>query len=677
MAQTGRAPQRAATAVAPSLSDEQRQVVAHGSGALLVFAGPGSGKTRTLTARIGALLTDERARPQEILALTFTVRAAEEMRVRLVGMLGHDQAGAVTIATFHALCARILRSHASVFGRSSAFSIYDQNDIGRLIRDVLADQHGGEEIAGELARSFGEQIALAQGRLWSPAVLRARGEHADRELLATIWEQADAELARSNAFDFPGLVTHGVRLLREQPAVRGAYRRRWAHILVDEFQDTDGAQFALLQALAGPAGGAPHGSLVVCGDDDQAVFGWRGADVENLLGFERAFPCAARHVLRRNFRCRPAILQAATRCIASNIRREPKALVAIRPPGGDVRVARFHNDHAEAAWVCKRIAAAIVAGTDPRETLVLSRSLRWTQPLQQSLTGAGIAHRVIGAHSLWERVAVQDALAHVALVANPHDARALRRAVGAPTDREQFSRAAVAAPSRGCGVVGQRAVIAYARTEGVDLIEACVRAEQIAIRGKSARKALALFGRELREVRDELDTGGSVGRAVVAAITFADGPVAAYEALLEQAADVAVLRDTTRVLEDLRSLCRAAHSYERQHGAAGTLAGFLESTSAERIDGLTAEQDDRLTISTIHAAKGTEARAVYVLGCEERRLPSGHAIDSDHPRAIEEERRLFYVALTRAKDRLVLTTTAERFGSPTAGSSRFLSESGL
>jgi len=220
-------------------------------------------------------------------------------------------------------------------------------------------------------------------------------------------------------------------------------------------------------------------------------------------------------------------------------------------------------------------------------------------------------------------------------------------------------------------------VVAYAREMGLDLIEACACAEQIAIRGTAARAALTLFGRELRAVRDELDRGASIVQAVVAALTFTGGPVAAYQALLEQAADVAVLRDTTRVLEDLRSLCRAAHSYEREQGPSGTLAGFLDGTRAEQVDGLTAEQDDRLTISTIHAAKGTEARTVCVLACEERRLPSSHAIDSDHPRAIEEERRLFYVALTRAKDRLVLSTSLEGFGSPTAGPSRFVGEAGL
>ena len=378
----------------------------------------------------------------------------------------------------------------------------------------------------------------------------------------------------------------------------------------------------------------------------------------------------------RNFRCRPAILEAATRCIAHNTRRQPKALVAELPAGGELRVLRFANDHAEAAWLTKRIAALIAAGTDPREILVLCRSLRWTGPLQQALTAAGIPHRVIGARSLWERVEVKDALAHIALVANPSDSAAFRRAVAAPTDRTQFRKAAVAAPSRGCGPATQRAVIEHAREARLDLLEACMRADALAIRAP-AKAALARLGRELSGVRDELAADGAVARAVVSAISVSDGPVACYQRLLDEAEHQGVLRDTARVLEDLRSLCRAAQTYQRERGAGATLAGFLEQTRVSDIPSLTADEDRRLTIATIHGAKGTEAHAVFVIGCEERRLPSSHAIDSDDALAIEEERRLFYVAATRAKDRLVLTAAQERLACATAGWSRFVAEAGL
>lgn len=672
-ATTARGPSGPCVHAHGALTGEQRSAVMHGAGALLVFAGPGSGKTRTLTARIAHLLDSGRARPQEILALTFTVRAADEMRVRLVALVGHDRAAGVTVATFHALCARLLRRHAHIFGRSSAFSIYDQSDVVRIVRDLLADDHRGADTDEELAAGVAEQIALAKSRLAPPTAGRADEGGGDGARVAALRGRLAAELQACNAFDFADLVTHGVRLLREHPTIRDTYRRRWRHLLVDEFQDTDPAQLALLAALSGPSGGAPQGSLMVVGDDDQAVFGWRGAEVENLLDFHRSFPCAARLVLSRNFRCRPAILDAATRCIAHNTRRQPKALLADRAAGGELRVVAFRNDHAEAAWLTKRIAALIAGGSDPRELLVLCRSLRWTQPLQQALTAAGIAHRVIGARSLWERVEIKDALAHVALVANPSDTAAFRRAVAGPSDREQFRKAAVTPPSRGSGPATQRAIIEHAREAHIDLLDACVRADTLAIRAP-AKEALVRFGEELSSVRAVLETEGMIAKAVIRAISVSDGPVAAYQLLLDAATDPGVLRDTARVLEDLRSLCRAAHTYERQTGGAATLAGFLEQTRVEDVEPVTAQEDRRLTIATIHSAKGTEAQSVFVLACEERRLPSRQAIENTNQLAVEEERRLFYVAATRAKDRLVLTTCEDRFGAPSARASRFLDE---
>ena len=337
----------------------------------------------------------------------------------------------------------------------------------------------------------------------------------------------------------------------------------------------------------------------------------------------------------------------------------------------------MRNDHAEAAWLTKRIAASIAAGSDPREILVLCRSLRWTQPLQQALTAAGIAHRVIGARSLWERVEVKDALAHVALVANPSDAAAFRRAVAAPTDREQFRKAAVAPPSRGSGPATQRAIIDHARAAQIDLLRGVHARRHARDPRRAAKEALVRFGEELSGVRAELEAEGMLAKAVIRPSASATDRSPPTSRCSTRRPIKAVLRDTARVLEDLRSLCRAAHTYERQSGSAATLAGFLEQARVEDVEPLTAQEDQRLTIATIHSAKGTEAQTVFVLGCEERRLPSRHAIESSDPLAVEEERRLFYVAATRAKDRLVLTTSQERFGVAAAGPSRFLAEAEL
>lgn len=663
------------------LSHEQQQVVGHGAGALLVFAGPGSGKTRTLTARVAELLSCGRARPQEILALTFTVRAAEEMRVRLTALIGQQAASEVTVGTFHALGARILRDHAGAFGRSGSYSIYDADDLLRVIQDVLAvAADDRDEPMEDFPKQALAEIASAKSKLWSPDDLRARAEHPERDRVAALWEAAEVEMRHSNAFDFADLLTNSVALLSGDPAIRQRYRQRWRHIVVDEFQDTDRSQFELLQRLSGPGGCAPHGSLVVAGDDDQLLYRWRGAELENLLGFPCAYPCAAELVLRRNYRCRPEILHTATRCIAHNEQRRVKDLQAVRPPGGIVSVSRFASDYEEAAVLARRIGALIERGTNPREILVLARALRYTQPLQQALTSAGIAHRVIGAHSLWERVEILDALAYVGLVCNPHDAAAFRRAVGAPSDRRQFARARRKAPSRGVGPVAQRAIIQVARDAGLDLIEACAAAgERSAGRypfgaSSSARASLRMFGEQLGEVRHALLDGASVAKSVVGALMIAGGPVECYDGLLDSTENADVAADCARVKEDLRSLCRAAHSYEARHGDDASLTGFLEETRVEPANALSAEADTRLTISSIHGAKGTEARVVFVIGCEERLLPIGYAIDSADPSRIEEERRLFYVAATRAMDHLTMSAARERLGAATKGPSRFLEE---
>lgn len=240
---------RLAAAGRPPLSPEQQQVVDHGAGALLVFAGPGSGKTRTLTARIADLLASGRAKPQDVLALTFTVRATEEMRVRLTGLIGQEAASAVTVGTFHSLGARILRLHAGVFGRTGSYSIYDSDDVLRVIRDVLDDSgHGDGDPPEDFPKEVLEQIAMAKSRLWSPTDLRDRAQHTESQRIAAVWERVERELRQSNAFDFADLLTNSVALLTTDSAVRGRYRARWRHIVVDEFQDTDPSQFVLLCA---------------------------------------------------------------------------------------------------------------------------------------------------------------------------------------------------------------------------------------------------------------------------------------------------------------------------------------------------------------------------------------------------------------------------------------------
>ena len=571
---------------AGTLSREQQAVVDHEAGPMLVFAGPGSGKTRTITERIAALI--RRGIPaHEILALTFTVRATEEMRVRLVRMLGQDVCQGVTVSTFHGLCNKMLRRHAQRFGRSDKYSIYDETDLRKVLVELVKarrGEDGGERdsLAADIAKTAVKQIAMAKCTLVTPARMRAHGAHPERELIADIWELLEAEMRSSDAFDFQDLLTLCVSVLTEHADIRGVYRNRWRHILVDEFQDTDRSQFALLLQLAGPEGCGPDGSLVVVGDDDQAIFSFRGAHVGNLLDFQEAFPTARKHLLRRNYRCSRAVLGAAMACIRHNERRESKALVVRSDaPQGSVTRRHFPNEHAEAMAIALEIKARHAAGVPLTAIAALCRTLRYTKTLQQQLTSAGIAHRVIGSHSLWERVEVQDALAYLTLVANPHDAVAFKRAIAAPTDRAQFTAAKVKSLTRGVGDARQKLVVSYAHEHEIDLLEACMNAQHINGLGNDARESLVTFGKQLSSIRFDLEYGRSIFHAVIATMTCDGGPAACYQHLLANTEDRAILRDTERVLEDLRSL-DACGADLRERARRGRHARRVPARSADR-----------------------------------------------------------------------------------------------
>ena len=416
------------------------------------------------------------------------------------------------------------------------------------------------------------------------------------------------------------------------------------------------------------------------GDDDQAVYGFRGAHVGNLLDFQEAFPGARKHLLRRNYRCSRAVLGAAMACIRHNERRESKALVVrTDAPEGSVTRRHFPNEHAEAMAIALEIKARHAAGVPLTEIAALCRTLRHTKTLQQQLTSAGIPHRVIGSHSLWERVEVQDALAYLTLVANPHDAVAFKRAIAAPTDRAQFTAAKVKSLTRGVGDARQKLVVSYAHEHEIELLEACINAHHINGLSNDARESLVTFGKQLSSIRFDLEYGRSIFHAVIATMTCDGGPAACYQHLLANTEDRAILRDTERVLEDLRSLTRAAQTYENEHGEDATLVGFLHEARIEPAEIVKAGEDNRMTVSTIHGAKGTEYQVVYVMACEERALPSGFALDAADPAALEEERRLAYIAITRAREDVICTTVSERVGDrgDLRRPSRFLAEAGL
>jgi DNA helicase-2/ATP-dependent DNA helicase PcrA len=662
-----RASPGAPAALLAGLTPEQARAVAHGSGPLLLLAGPGAGKTRTLTHRIAALLAAGHAHPWEILAVTFSVRAAGELRLRLADLLGEDQARGVTAATFHSVCARILREHAGVFGRTTAYTVYDQTETRKVIEWLLSDaQRGSVQAAladcGQPASAeVLQEISLAKNRLLSPESYQQHARHPAATLIAAVWREADVELQRSNAFDFDDLLVYGVRLLAEHPHRLAFYRQRWRWLLVDEYQDTNEAQGVLVALLAGPGG-----NVTCVGDDDQLLYSWRGAEAHNILGFGERFPGHAQIVLGRNFRSRAEILDAAVRCVAHNERRTGKALIAVRGPGGQVEVVAFGTERHEAKWVAGQIADALMAGIPPSEVLVLARTGYATGPVQAALAQAGIPHRVLGSLGLYERSEVRDALAYLTLLTNPADAQAFRRAIQAPR--------------RGVGPATASRLIAYAREHhDGDLIAASARAHQLeALRSREIRDRLARFGTELQQIRRELVHGRSVAHTVVAAVTVDDGLVRSFQQRRDGSPKPDQRRDAERVLEDLRSLCRAAQGYEAEQPDTATLTGFLEHAAGLHAQELEPGQPDRrITVSTIHRAKGTEAQLVVLIACEDQLLPSWRSLSAPASDQLAEERRLFYVAATRAKDRLVITHAATRNRRRTGGPSRFLTEAGL
>jgi DNA helicase-2/ATP-dependent DNA helicase PcrA len=648
------------------LTPEQAQAVTHGTGPLLLIAGPGAGKTRTLTQRIAHLLETEQARPDQVLAVTFSVRAAGELRLRLADLLGQEGASAVTAATFHSVCARLLRKHAHVFGRTEQYTIYDQGDMRRVIDWILSDkEHAGIQQAlsqcGQPASAAVQAaISTAKNQLLDPSTFESSSQDPAAAVIAAVWRVCEEELRRSNAWDFDDLLAFGVRLLREHPHRLRWIRSRWQWLLVDEFQDVNRAQAELVTLLAGP-----DGNVAVVADDDQVVHRFRGADPRHIVGFAKRYPGHSAIVLTRNFRSRAEILETAVRCVGHNQRRVQKALVAVRGQGGLVQFQGFFEDWHEAHWVAGQVAEAIAAGIPGPEILILARTGYATQAVQLSLARAGIPHRVLGSLGLYERAEVKDALAYLTLLVNPCDAQAFRRAIQSPR--------------RGVGPATASKLVTRAREDlNGDLVLACARADEIdGVRSGEARQRLAAFGEGLSMVRREIEAGRSLGHVVLSAVMLDGGLVHHFEQRRDTSANAAARRDAERVLEDLRSLCRAAQAFEEQHGPPAPLRDFLEHAAGLHAQELDAGEDRRVTVSTIHRSKGTEATLVILLGCEEQLLPSWQSLGSADPEALCEERRLFYVAATRAKDRLILTHVRTRGGRDTAGPSRFLYEAGL
>jgi DNA helicase-2/ATP-dependent DNA helicase PcrA len=625
------------------LNPQQREAVLHRGGPALVLAGAGSGKTRVLAYRVAYLVRALGVPPDRILAVTFTNKAAEEMRQRVAGLLGERVARAVWMGTFHRTCARILRAHGERVGVPRRFTVYDEDDQRQLMREVLRDlgvderryPPAGVRAAVSAAKNDGVSLSAYEAQATSPF----------ERTVAACWREYQRRLAERSALDFDDLLVETLRLLEDVPDVRELYQDRFQHVLVDEYQDTNPVQFRLLARLC-----ERHRNLFVVGDVDQAIYGWRGADIRNILEFERDFPDARVLPLEQNYRSTQTILRAAEHLIQQNPRRYPKRLWTENAAGPPLRVYAASDEHDEARFVAEQLRRLQDEGFRLRDCAVLYRINAMSRQFEEAFLRAGIPYQVVGAVRFYERREVKDLLSYLRVLTNPDDELSLLRALGTPR--------------RGIGEATVERLRAFAAQRGLRLWEALQRAEEVPGLAPPARRTLRGFADLLRD----LQARAQVARAaeLVEEVLERSGLRASLE---EEGTEDAQAR-----LENVRELVTVAQEYEASTGDA-SLEGFLEHlalvTDADTYD----EKADRVALMTLHAAKGLEFRAVFLCGLEEGVFP--HVRCLDDPRQLEEERRLAYVGITRAKERLLLTYAQLRtlFGRTTANvPSRFLDE---
>ena len=611
--------------IADGLNANQRSAVEHRGESLLILAGAGSGKTRVITRRIAKLILRDNVAPGSVLAVTFTNKAAAEMRERVGHLVGPRAAG-VTLGTFHSVCARLLRQFGGGLGLTPRFAIYDEEDAMAVLRRAAERLQLGYDSTA-LKAAFGAiQAAKHKGLTAYRFSEESRGRLGEET--ASLYDAYQRELLASNACDFADLILQTVTLLGASPEVREAVHRRWQHLLVDEFQDTDGVQFALLEALSGPGS-----ETVVVGDDDQSIYGWRGATVANVRRFTEVFAPVRVVNLAENYRSTSDILRVATRVVERLPERMEKESVAVRSAGAPVRVCVSPDDRDEAERICRQLEAwRATRGWSWRDCAVLCRTNGQMRVIEEALRRRGVDYSLVGGTSFFERAEVKDAMAWLRLAVNDRDSVA-------------FSRVA-SFPAKGLGAATIRAVEQWRSAHpGLPLAAALERIVAEKAVPKRALEGLASLARILDEVAQMAQHAG-------AAATLEQALAASqFEEAVAEKEDG---EDRCRNLDDLRAMLR---EHDRSPDNDG-IGGFLERTVLRQAaDGVNA--DDRVVLTTVHAAKGLEFSGVIVAGLEEGLFPMRRR-ETGEPGGDDEERRLFYVAVTRAQDELVLTAAMRR-----------------
>ena len=635
------------------LNPAQRAAVEHRGGPLLIIAGAGSGKTRVLTRRVAHLLASGDAQPGEILAITFTNKAAGEMKERVAELVG-PRARAMWVSTFHSACVRILRSEAGRLGLSSSFTIYDQADSVRLMTMVIRELD--LDPRRYPPKSFLAQVSNLKNELIDEDTWSTRAANHTEQTLAEAYRDYQQRLRRANAMDFDDLIMGAVAVLQLFPDVAEHYRRRFRHVLVDEYQDTNHAQYVLVRELVGPDDGVlPPGQLCVVGDADQSIYAFRGATIRNIEEFERDYPNATTVVLEQNYRSTQNILTAANAVISRNADRRPKRLWTDAGTGAPIIGFVAQDEHDEAAFIADEIDDLTDAGTIRRgDVAVFYRTNAQSRAVEDVFIRYGLPYRVVGGVRFYERREVRDAIAYLRAIANPDDEVSVRRILNVP--------------KRGIGDKAEELVQAFAQRERIPFPTALERVAEIPQLATRSAAAIGAFTEMMKDLRTLVEAGADPGTVLTAALE-----ATGYLAELQSSDDP---QEQGRA-ENLAELQAVATEFAEQHPD-GTLVEFLEQVSlvadADEIPDLD-ESGGVVTLMTLHTAKGLEFPVVFLTGMEDGVFP--HMRSLGDPRELDEERRLAYVGITRARERLYLSRSMVRaaWGSPSFNPpSRFLEE---
>ena len=611
-----------------NLSEIQKKIVTDTEGAVLVLAGAGSGKTRVLTHRVAYIVSEKGVPGWNILAITFTNKATAEMRERLNVLLGPDNG--VWVSTFHSFSASILRKFAAEIGFKQNFSIYDETDSKRVIAKAMRELHVDNQALKEAMR---EHISKAKNLGYSPdeyfAEINGLSDYA--EDIRRIFDRYNELLLASNAMDFDDLLHRMKELLTTSENALEYCRRRFRYVHVDEFQDTNKVQYDIVKLIAGE-----NGNIFVVGDDDQSIYGWRGAEIGNILNFDKEYPSAKTYKLVENYRSTPEILEAANNVISYNTERHEKSLVALRSSGAKVTYYTAYNDIQESEWVIDKIRFLIAHyGYRKSDFAILVRATSLTRDFENALAKARLVYRVLGGMKFYDRKEIQDVVAYMRMVSNNMDNEAVSRIINVP--------------ARGIGDATVMRLNDYAREKGVSILDAVLGSDIQSELPQAVVKKLEPF-KEL--------AGDLIGKSYLPLGEFT-------EYLIEKAGferyytSTGSEEDYAR-WENVKEFLASVKQYEEKEPDA-TLETYLQTVSLVREESEEDFDRDKITVATMHAVKGLEFKVVFIVGMEEGVFPSSQSLKCEGESGLEEERRVMYVAVTRAMDRLFVTNANRRF----------------